>query len=144
MKKGHDFTGVTIVYCCHDGAGNILFAKRSTNCRDEHGRWDIGGGGLEFGDSVEETLRREIAEEYRTDVLSHEFLGYRDVHREHDSVRTHWIALDFKVHVDRSKVAIGEPHKFDALDWFRLDKLPDPVHSQFPAFLEQYRERLLQ
>ncbi len=36
MKKGEDFTGVTIVYFCHDGNGNFLMKKRSANCRDEH------------------------------------------------------------------------------------------------------------
>ncbi len=142
MKKGVDFTGVSIVYFCHDGAGRVLMALRSENCRDEWGRWDIGGGGLEHGDSVEETLRREIREEYRADVLEREFLGFRDVHREGPAGKTHWIALDFKVRVDPAQVQNGEPHKFDALEWFTLDALPEPVHSQFPAFLERYRDRL--
>jgi 8-oxo-dGTP diphosphatase len=142
MKKGVDFTGVTIVYFCHDGAGSVLMAKRGPNCRDEHGAWDIGGGGLEFGDTVEDTLRKEIREEYCTDVLDHEFLGFRDVHRQHDNGKTHWIALDFKVLVDRGLAANGEPHKFEEIGWFTLDTLPESVHSQFPKFLEQYRARL--
>ena len=142
MKKGQDFTGVTIVYFCHDGQGNFVMSKRNDNCRDEHGCWDPGGGGLEFGDTVENTLKKEIAEEYCTDILSFEFLGYRDVHREHDGKKTHWIALDFKVMVDRDKVKNGEPHKFDEIGWFRIDDLPTPIHSQFPKFLEQYRGRL--
>ena len=142
MKKGEDYTGVTIVYLCHDGKGNILLNKRSKNCRDEHGAWDPGGGGLEFGDTVENTLKKEIAEEYCTDVLDYEFLGYRDVHREHNGKPTHWIALDFKVLVDRVKVKNGEPHKFDAIEWFTLDSLPTPLHSQFPKFLKDYKEKI--
>ena len=142
MKKGEDYTGVTIVYLCHDGKGNILLNKRSVNCRDEHGRWDPRGGGLEFGDTVENTLKKEIAEEYCTDVLDYEFLGYRDVHREHNGKKTHWIGLDFKVLVDRNKVKNGEPHKFDDVAWFRSDKLPSPLHSQFPNFLNLYKEKL--
>lgn len=63
MKKGVDYTGVTVVYLCHDGEGHILFSKRSENCRDEHHTWDPGGGGLEFGDTVENTLKKEISEE---------------------------------------------------------------------------------
>ncbi len=142
MQKGTDFVGVTISFYCHDGAGRFLMARRSANCRDEHGRWDIGGGGLEFGESVEETLKKEIKEEYCTDVLKSEFLGYRDVHREHDGKKTHWISLDFKVLVDPSMVANGEPHKFDEIKWFTLDNPPSELHSAFPGFVEKYKDRL--
>lgn len=142
MKKGVDFTGVSIVFACHDGKGNFLFSKRSIRCRDEHGRWDPGGGGLEFGDTVEETLRKEIREEYCTDVLEFERLGYRDVHREHNGAKTHWIALDFKVLVDPMKVQNGEPHKMDEIAWFKIDALPSPMHSQWPIFFDLYKDKL--
>ena len=142
MKKGKDFTGITVVYCCHDKEGNILLAKRSTNCRDEHGRWDTGGGGVEFGDKVIDTLRKEITEEYCTEVLDFEFLGYRDVHREHQGEKTHWVALDFKVLVDKDKVKIGEPHKFDDIGWFKLNELPKDLHSQLPTLFEKYKDRI--
>ncbi len=142
MKKGVDYTGVAVVFGCHDGNGNFLFAKRGQNSRDEKGCWDPGGGGLEFGDTVEDTLRKEIMEEYCTDVLDYEFLGYRDVHREHEGVKTHWIALDFKVLVDREKVKNGEPHKLDEIAWFKLDEIPSPMHSQIPEWLRLHREKL--
>ena len=142
MKEGEDFTGVTIVFQCHDGKGNFLFARRGANARDEHRTWDPGGGWLEFGDTVEETLRKEIMEEYCTPVLDYEFLGYRDVHRTHNGDKTHWIALDFKVLVDRDKVANGEPHKMDEVAWFPLDALPTPMHSQWPVFYENYKSKL--
>jgi len=142
MKKGQDYTGVTVVYLCHDGEGSFLMNKRSKNCRDEHGTWDIGGGGLEFGDTVEDTLKKELKEEYCADVLGCEFLGYRDVHREHEGQKTHWIALDFKVLVDREKVKNGEPHKFDEIGWFRTDRLPAPLHSQVLNFLKLYRAKI--
>lgn len=142
MQKGIDYIGNTIVFFCHDGQGNFLMHKRTNQCRDEYGRWDVGGGGIEFGQTIEENLRREIAEEYCTKVLDYEFLGYRDVHRERDGKKTHWIALDFKVLIDRNKVANGEPDKCEVLDWFRLDELPSPLHSQLLACFEMYKERL--
>ncbi len=142
MKKGVDYTGITVVFACHDGKGNYLFSKRGTACRDEHGTWDPGGGGLEFGDTIEQTLRKEIEEEYCTGVLAFERLGYRDVHRENGGVKTHWIALDFKVSVDRTKVKNGEPHKMDEIAWFTLDSLPSPMHSQWPVFFELYKDKL--
>jgi 8-oxo-dGTP pyrophosphatase MutT (NUDIX family) len=146
LKKGEDFTGVTIVYFCHDGKGNFVMAKRSGQARDENGHWDIGAGGLELHDTVENTLRKEIREEYCAEVLGYEFLGYRDVHRAHNGRPTHWIALDFKVLVDPGKVQNGEPHKFDEVRWFRSDNLPaaGQVHSQLPYFLEKYKDRLFE
>ncbi len=143
MQKGIDHIGVAIVYFCHDGEGNFVAMKRSVNARDENGRWDIGGGGLELHDTVENTLHKEIKEEYCTEVLDFEFLGYRDVHRIHDGTKTHWIALDFKVQIDPMKVEIGEPHKFDDLKWFKLDSIDvSTFHSQLPVFLEKYKSKL--
>jgi len=142
MKQGIDHIGVSIIYFCHDGQGNFLLAKRSINARDEQGRWDIGGGGLDFGETVENTLRKEIKEEYNADVLQFEFLGFRDVHREQEGKPTHWIALDFKVLIDPTNVKIGEPHKFDDIGWFTLGNFPEPLFSQLPLFLEKYREKL--
>ncbi len=140
--KGIDYTGVAIVYFCHDDNGNFIMAKRSSNSRDEHGNWEIGGGGLDFGMTVEETLKKEIKEEYCTVVLDYEFLGYRDAHRQHNGKLTHWIALDFKVLIDPKMVKNGEPHKFDEVRFFMLNNLPTPLHSQLPNFLEKYTEKL--
>lgn len=142
LRKGVDYTGVTVVFACHDGKGNYLHSLRGSNCRDEQGTWDPGGGGLDTHDSVEETLRKEIREEYCTEVLEYEFLGYRDVHRNHDGKKTHWIALDFRVLVDPSTVRNGEPHKMEEIAWFRLDELPENLHSQYPYFLEKDKDRL--
>ena len=135
---------MTIVYFCHDGKGNFVMGKRSQKARDENGHWDIGAGGLELHDTVEQTLRKEIMEEYCTEVLDFEFLGFRDVHRQHNGKPTYWIALDFKVLVDPGKVRNGEPHKFDEVRWFNKQTVPkeDRQHSQLPHFLEKYKDRL--
>ncbi len=142
MKKGVDYPGVTVCFLCHDGAGNFFLAKRGTNCRDEHGCWDGGSGGLELGDTIEDTLKKEIKEEYGTEVLEYEFLGYQDIFRTHNDTKTHWVALNFLVRIDREAAYNAEPHKFDEVGWFTLDALPSPLHSQFPKFTEMYREKI--
>ncbi len=116
--------------------------KRGKNARDEQGRWDCGGGGLDFGLTVEETLRKEIKEEYGADVISHEFLGFRDVFRELDGKKTHWLAIDFLVFVYTDMVRNAEPHKFDAVGWFTSDTLPSPLHFGFAQMIEEYREKI--
>ena len=144
MKKGIDFIGVSICFFCHDGKGNFLMSKRSTNCRDEQGLWDTGAGALEFGDNVEDRLRNEIKEEFCTDVLDYEFLGFKDMHRENNGVKTHWIGLFFKVLVDKNKVQNGEPHKFDEVKWFTFETLPKELHSQLPYIFDKYKDKLFE
>ncbi len=143
MQKGIDYVGVTVSYICHDGKGNYIMNKRSKNCRDEHGTWDFGGGGLDFGDTVEETLKKELREEYCVENISYEFLGYYDLFRELNGKKTHWLALNFLVLVDPKEVKNGEPHKFDDLQWFKIDNLPTPLHSAMPLFIKKYKDKLI-
>ena len=143
MKKGIDHVGVAVVFFCHDGNGNVLLNKRSNKSRDEKGTWDPGGGGIEVGEKVLDTLKREIKEEYCTDILESEFLGFRDVHRvDEEGNKTHWVILDFKVLVDRSKVKNGVPDKHEEIGWLKLNNLPKPLHSQFPLFLKKYKDKI--
>lgn len=142
MTKGIDYIGICVNYICHDGKGRIVLNKRGKNSRDEQGRWDCGGGGLDFGMTVADTLKKEIKEEYGADVISYEFLGYRDVFRDLENKKTHWLAIDFLVLVDPTQVRNAEPHKFDIVEWFTLDKLPSPLHFGFGQMLQKYQEKL--
>ncbi len=141
--KGISFPGITTAFICHDGQGKIFLAKRSKNTRDEQGRWDAGGGGLKQGHSLEDNLRREVKEEYGADSLKIDFLGYHDAFRQNDNGQpTHWLAMYFAVLVDPSQVKINEPEMIDEADWFTLDQLPEPMHSQFPAFYKKFGKQL--
>ena len=145
MIKGVDYIGLAVVYFCHDGKGNFLMHKRGAGTRDEQGKWDVGAGGIEFGHTAEQTLRKEIMEEYGTNVISFEFMGFRDdIHRNTSEDKPmHWLTLDYKVLVDPASVKNGEPHKFDKFGWFTKDNLPPQVHSQLPLFMEKYKHLLL-
>ena len=125
---------VSCVFICHDGAGEILLARRSAGARDEPGTWDCGAGALEFGETFEAAVTREVKEEYAVTPREITLLGVRNVVRAEPL--SHWVAVVFAVQVDRDGVAIGEPHKFDELGWFALDGLPAPLHSQLPETLE--------
>ena len=142
MIRGLDFTGISVVFFCHDGSGKILMNKRSVKCRDEQGKWDIGGGALKFGESAIDAVKREIKEEYCADVLECEFLGYRDVHRTVDGKKSHWLALDFKVRIQVSTIKNGDPQKIDEIAWFSPDALPSPLHSQLGTFLDNHKSKL--
>jgi 8-oxo-dGTP pyrophosphatase MutT (NUDIX family) len=132
---------VSVVFLCHDGAGRFLLARRAPAARDEPGRWDCGAGGLEFGEEFADAVAREVREEYTTEPRAVEVLAVRNVLRG-EPVDSHWVAVLCLAEVDPARVAIGEPHKFDALDWFTAEALPAPLHSQLAATLELALPRL--
>lgn len=136
LRRGIDYTGVTVVSVIHDGKGKICLMKRGPKARDERGRWDVCGGALEFDESIDEGIQREVKEELCVETIDIDFMVVYSAHREHEGVRTHWIALVHAVQVDPQRVKIGEPHKISEIGWFGLDDLPSPLHSQFAKSLE--------
>lgn len=139
LRRGMDYIGVSVCAIVHDGQGHILMMKRGAKARDEHGRWDITGGSIDFGESIEVSLRRELKEELRTTPLDILFLTAYEAHREYKGNKTHWIALLHAVKVDPKTVQLGEPEKFDEIGWFTSQNLPEPLHSQFPKALAAAR-----
>ena len=129
---------VSCVFICHDGAGRVLLARRSAGARDEPGTWDTGAGALEFGETFDAAVTREVREEYATEPREITMLGVRNVVRAEPP--SHWVAVVFAVRVDRDAVAIGEPHKFDELAWFAPGDLPAPLHSQLEPTLELFAD----
>lgn len=125
---------VSCVFICHDGTGKILLARRSSGARDEPGTWDCGAGALEFGETFEAAVTREVKEEYAVQPREIALLGVRNVVRT--TPLSHWVAVVFAVLIDPSAATIAEPHKFDDLAWFAPEALPSPLHSQLEPTLE--------
>ena len=131
---------------CRKRATNFSDCRwsRATSCQAGSRYGDHGNrvAFVRFGQTIEQTLRDEVFQEYGAAVLEFEELGRREVFREQDGEPTHWIAFDFLVRVDRSQVRNGEPHKFEAIEWFKPDTLPSPLHSQLPFTLAKYQRVL--
>jgi 8-oxo-dGTP diphosphatase len=130
LKRGVDFIGVTVPFVVHDGHGSFVMHRRSAKCRDEQGRWDIGSGAMEFGESFEQAVRREVLEEYGAEATEVVELGLYNIIRANKGAKTHWIAISHALKVDPAKVKNCDPEKIEDLGWFRVDKLPSPLHSQ--------------
>ncbi len=131
MQRGFEYIGVNCVFWCHDSKNRLLLHKRSAKCRDEQGRWDCGAGSMEFGETFEETINREVKEEYGVKPMKIEYLGTANVLRKHNGRKTHWIKNLHWVLVNPKKVKNADPEKIEKIGWFTLDNLPKPLHSQF-------------
>ena len=132
--KGKSFVGVSTAVAIMNKNGELFMAQRSKNTRDEHGRWDICGGGLKWGSKIEENIRREMAEEFAVDSSEPlHFFGFREAFRNDPAGDpTHWVCFDYLIVLldeEAKNVHINEPENFDDCGWFSLDALPQPLHS---------------
>lgn len=151
MKAGADYIAVAVTFICNDGKGNFVFHKRSNNCRDEKGRWDWGGGRLEFGETLDEAVLREVQEEYGVVGKIQEQLSAFSAVWVEDGIKVHWVKIPFFIKIDVKKARIMEPDKATEIGIFTLDNLPRPLHSGVHATMsrnkkcfEKYKKRVNQ
>ena len=138
LKPGIDYIGVSVSFFCHDGKEFILH-KRSDKCRDEIGKWDFGGGQLEFGENLYEAVFREVMEEYGVKGKIEKQLVPYSLIRKIDNKKSHWLIIPHIVKVDKIKVVNNDPVKISKLGWFNLNKLPKPLHTGALYTINNYK-----
>lgn len=138
LKPGVDFIGISTPFYCNDGKGNFLLHKRGKTARDEQGRWDFGGGQLDFGEQPQKGVLREVKEEWGVKGVIQEQLGTHSIFRIQNGVKTHWLVVPFFIKVDVRKAQIMEPAKFSEMGLFKLKKLPRPLHSGAKYTMKHY------
>jgi 8-oxo-dGTP pyrophosphatase MutT (NUDIX family) len=149
--KGKSFVGVSTAVAIFNRRGEIFLAQRSINARDEHGRWDVCGGGLKWGETIENNAIREMFEEFGVETNEPLYpIGVRQAFRtDQYGDKTHWVCHDHVVMLtdeEAEKVEIKEKDVFDDSGWFNLDNLPSPLHSaiddKFISILKKTIEEL--
>jgi len=126
MHKGVDYIGVSVGALILNEKRQILLTQRSQNSRNEKGCWEAPGGSVDFGETLEEAVRREMREELGIDIqIIHQFPAENHLI---PNEKQHWIATTFLCFLTSDqKPIIKELDKCDALGWFFLDKLPSPL-----------------
>lgn len=89
------------------------------------GTWSVPGGHLEFGESFEDTARREVREETGLDIKNVRFGAVTNDYFEDESKHyvTVWMLSDW---ADK-EAFIAEPDKCIAQAWHTFDHLPSPL-----------------
>ena len=59
MKKGIDYIGVSVGALIFNDKGELFLGKRSQQATNEKGSWEAPGGGVDFGETREQAIRRE-------------------------------------------------------------------------------------
>ena len=121
MVRGIDYIGVGVGAIIFDQKGRIFLAKRGVKSRNEAGKWECPGGALEFGDSFEKTLKREMKEEYGIEIEVKEFLDV--CNHIIPEEKQHWVSPSFLCRVRLGEPRILEPQKCSVIGWFTIDEI---------------------
>ncbi len=99
----------------------VLLGKRKNAHTD--GDWTCPGGHLEFGESWDDCIRREVKEETGLQAAIISLVKpTNDIFEKEDF---HYITLFFEVTCKPGEPRIMEPHKRIVWRWFMWDKLPE-------------------
>lgn len=111
--------------------GKFLIGKRK-NAHGE-GTWALPGGHLEFGETFEQTVVREVQEEVGLQIKNIRFGGVTNDQFEKEAKQyvTIWMLSDY----DSGEASILEPHKCTEINWVDFDHLPSPLFLPWNQFL---------
>ncbi len=143
LVAGKDYIGVGVGALIFNGEGKLLLTLRGKKAKNEQGKWEIPGGAVEFGETIEESLKREIKEELDIEIEVIEMLQLCN-HIIPDE-KQHWVSPTYICKIVKGKPRIMEPEKCDRIGWFNLEdaeRLPlSIVTKQDIAVLKKRNKR---
>ena len=130
--------GVGAVITCN---GKILLEKRKYD--PGRGKWSIPGGLIELGESVEQTVVREVLEETGLEVGSPRHIDVVDnvVKDDNGDVKYHFIILDYFVKLRGGTLKAASDA--EDLKWVSFDEVEKyDLTKTFRAFFKRNRQTL--
>jgi mutator protein MutT len=123
MKKGIDYIGVGAGAVIVDDEGRVFLAKRGAEARNERHKWEFPGGGVEFGEKLEDALKREVMEEYGFSIEVEKLLDV--VNHIIPEEKQHWVSPTYLCRYRSGTPRIREPYKCEQIGWFSPDQIPE-------------------
>lgn len=123
MQKGKEYIGVGVGAFILNENNDLLLLQR--NKEPEKGFWAIPGGSVEFNETIEEAVIREIKEGTDIDIEVLRLLCVCNHIVEKESI--HWVSPEFLCKIVNGEIKNMEPIKHMDMKWFNIDNLPDNI-----------------
>jgi mutator protein MutT len=125
MQPGVDYIGVSVGAIILNERDELFMSQRGQKARNERGCWEFPGGRVEYGETLQAAIMREIQEEFGIRITIERFLATDDhiLLDEHQ----HWVATTYITRFTMGTPQILEPEKCAAIGWFTLATLPQPL-----------------
>lgn len=140
-QPGKDYIGIGAgVLILNEDESKTLLLLRSKNTKNEPGTWSRPGGTIEYGETIEESLRREVREEVGIEITNLEYTNIVDHFIPERN--EHWISLGYKAKIAPSQTPRNmEPNKCDDLRWFAKDELPSNLYRGSDEAIRMWRDK---
>jgi 8-oxo-dGTP diphosphatase len=125
MKPGIDYIGVGVGALIFNDEGKIFLSLRGPLAKNERGKWEIPGGAVEYGETIEDALQREVLEEIGVKIRVKKL--FRVCNHLMPDEHQHWVSPTYICEIVEGTPKIMEPGKSSELRWFTLEeaeKLP--------------------
>jgi len=114
--------------------GKILWGKRKGSFGA--GLWGTVGGHLEYGETLEQAITREVAEESGVHIKNVRFLCVSDFLTHFPR---HYVDIGFVADWEAGDPQVLEPTKLERWEWHDIDDIPEPVFAPLRGYIEAYR-----
>lgn len=121
LKAGKDYVGVGVGAAIYNDEEKLFLAERGPKAKNEAGKWEFPGGSVEFGETLEAALTREIREEYGFTIEVIELLHVVDHLIPEEG--QHWVSPTFICKYKTGTPQILEPEKCSQIGWFSIEEI---------------------
>lgn len=135
MKPGKDYIGVGCGAFIINEEGQLLLQQR--NKEPEKGFWSIPGGKVEWMETFEEAVKREVKEECDVEVVVEKLLGICNHIVKNEN--QHWVSPSFLCRIKQGEPKIMEPSKHIDMKWFDLNALPKNITITTADAIKSYK-----
>ncbi|MET4563542.1 NUDIX domain-containing protein [Lysinibacillus parviboronicapiens] len=118
-----------------DENNRILLVLRKKS--PESGYWSLPGGKVDYMETIENAVIREIKEELGVDIEIERLVCVTNHIVQSEDV--HYVAPTFIAHITNGKVHNKEPHALEQVQWFPIDDIPENITITTDYALKQLK-----
>lgn len=120
MKDDHPWIGVDNIIT--NDNGEILLMRRSENSKAYPGHWGLVAGWMEWGETIEEALKREAMEEIGVEIEVIKFLGkYYDSKGRHPTKTS--VCLPHLCKIKSGDPKVNQLEEVQDVKWFKPEEV---------------------
>lgn len=114
--------------------GKALWGQRKGSFGS--GLWGGAGGHLEYGETIEQAILRETAEECGLSVKNLRVLCVSDFLTHYPK---HYVDIGFVADWESGEPQVLEPEKLERWEWRDLDDIPEHCFAPMRGYIEAYK-----